>query len=122
MEMSVAYLADTVASMAENGWTLESDEEYVVVEGVLSSMITKHRLTQGEDRVLSIEAIAYADGTESYFMAIERYGYITSTSFPLDSWKYRDNRVEFKYYTHPETGLGISFIVWYEDPPTEPEG
>ena len=67
MEMSVAYLADTVASMSENGWTLETDEDYIVVEGVLSSMITKHRLSQGDDRLLTIEAIAYADGTEAYF-------------------------------------------------------
>jgi hypothetical protein len=53
----------------------------------------------------------YPNGEEAYYLEVVRIGAMHGFSFPLDSWKFRPATVEFKYYLHPDTGLGLSFFL-----------
>lgn len=111
MDMSPDYMAATVAHLEARGWRAERAHERRERDGTLRFTADRYRLYRGDDEVLELEALTYPDGVHTYHLAVERYHGCTSTSFPLDSWKHRPDRVEFKYYTHPETGLGLSLVI-----------
>jgi hypothetical protein len=111
MEMSPAYLEATARHLQQAGWTLVSSTENRERDGELKFICHRHRVERAVDEVLVLEALTYPDGVQAYYLAIEEWHGITCTSFPLDSWKHRADRVEFKFYSHPSTNLGLSFII-----------
>jgi len=105
MEMSADYMAQTVEHLQSHGYRVTEGKDKTDRDGQLVFNRTKYSC-ESADAELVLEVICYADGREAYFMEIVRMGAMSSFSFPLDSWKFRPETVEFKYYVHPETGLG----------------
>jgi hypothetical protein len=112
MEMSPEYADETTAVMAEHGYTLNIDKENRMDGSILRFESTRHQL-RAENQQLILEVIRYPDGEARYFLEIARYGGLSSFSFELDSWKYRDDHVEFRYYTNPDTGGALTFKLKY---------
>ena len=110
MEMSAAYLRQTVEHLKSNGYTVNESEDSRERGGQRVFERTKFCCQKGENSFV-LELIEYPDGTEAYYLEILRMGSIRSTSFPLDSWKYRPQLVEFKYCIEPRSGLGLSFVL-----------
>jgi len=75
---------------------------------------TQYRLV-AEPEVWTLEVVAYPDGHVRYYLEIERYHGLKSRSFPLDSWKFRESHIEFRYQAHPESGLALTFELSYPD-------
>jgi len=110
MEMSADYMAETVEHMQRFGYSVTEAKDTNERDGQLVFNRTKYSC-QSAEAELVLEVLCYADGREAYFMEIVRMGAMSSFSFPLDSWKFRPETVEFKYYVHPATGLGLSFLI-----------
>ena len=111
MEMSPAYMASTAAHLEAAGWRTERSVEERQRDGALVFTAARYRTTRGDDEVLAFESLTYPDGTHAYYLAIEAWHGLTCTSFPLDSWKHRPDRVEWKFAIEPATSLGLSFVV-----------
>ena len=111
MEMSAAYLRQTVAHLQQAGYevTESADTPLRAQQPVFERVRFRCRTAPETDFIL--ELLTYPDGREAYYLEIVRIGVLRCTSFPLDSWKFRPASVEFKFYVHPETGLGLSFIL-----------
>lgn len=112
MEMSPEYADETAAEMTEHGYTLNTDKENRMDGSILRFKSTRHHLS-AENQHLILEVIRYPDGEIRYFLEIAMYGGLSSFSFELDSWKYRDDHVEFRYYTNPETGGALTIRLNY---------
>lgn len=110
MEMSGAYLRQTVEHLRNAGYAVVESEDSRERTGELVFDRTKFQC-QKDENAFVLELIQYPDGKEAYYLEILRMGSIRSTSFPLDSWKFRPQLVEFKYYIEPRTGLGLSFTL-----------
>ncbi|MEZ4400507.1 MAG: hypothetical protein R3B06_10840 [Kofleriaceae bacterium] len=111
MEMSPAYMAATAKHLEDNGWKVTRSTEDRVRDGAPVFTAARYRVERGADEVLSFEALTYPDGVHAYYLAIDAWHGVTCTSFPVDSWKHRPDRVEWKFYVHPKTSLGLSFVV-----------
>ncbi len=109
MEMSLSYMEETVSFMQERGFEVAREEEELVDDSDATAQIRRFVLRRGAEEHLELETVSYPDGKETYYLAIPRLHSLSSFSFPLDSWKYRDAYVEFKYYAPAETGVGLSF-------------
>jgi hypothetical protein len=111
MEMSADYLAKTIAHMASAGYTVKTQDDAPQRDGYAIFERTRYDCHRGAHDHLILELLVYPNGVEAYYLEIVRMGSIHSFSFPLDSWKFRPTSIEFKYYLHPETGLGLSFFL-----------
>ncbi len=111
MEMSADYMRQTAEHMAAKGYALEVERDEKERDGQRIFVRDRYALTRNDNEHFILECITYPDGQEKYFIEVKRYHSIYTFSFPLDSWKHRPDRVEFKYYALPETGLGLSFIL-----------
>jgi hypothetical protein len=111
MEMSADYLEKTVAHLESAGYAVTRSHDTAQHEArTLFDRTRYHCLRNAHDHII-LEFLAYPNGSEAYFLEIVRMGAIHSFSFPLDSWKFRPSSIEFKYYIHPESGLGLSFFL-----------
>lgn len=119
MEMSNAYLTETVESLASKGFTRNSSDFKHQRDGELIYEGVRHVL-QRPDEQFALECLQYPDGTEQYFLEIVGFHGMMTYPFQLDSWKHRDNRVEFKFCAPQETGVGLSFILALPRPPSTP--
>ena len=111
MKLSASYLAPTAAHLREAGY-LVTENTQVKHRGddvIFQRTCYQCRSLPAVDIVL--EAVTYPDGGERYFLEIMRMGPLRSLSFPSDSWKFHPTMIEFKYYSEPETGMGLSFIL-----------
>lgn len=117
MEMSAAYLAETARALAEAGFQLteETWDEEATPAGP-GWRGTRFRLSRGKRESFVLEAVHHDSGEVSYFLEIACFHGLQSHSFPLDSWKHFSNRVEFKFYTMPDTGMGLSVTLELEAP------
>lgn len=112
MEMSSAYLRQTVDHLQQVGYDVEEHTEAKERSGQIVFDRTRFRCSKPADQAeFILEVLTYPDGREAYYLELVAIGPMRSFSFPLDSWKFRPDSVEFKYYLHPETGLGLSFIL-----------
>jgi hypothetical protein len=111
MEMTKAYYEATLDHLQAKGFTVESvfDEQ----REKDSLVFHRQRATCQLDAHCRFifEAIFYTQGQEDFFLEILQLGRARSFSFPLDSWKYHANRIEFKYRDDPETGLGLAITL-----------
>ncbi len=111
MKMSAAYLGDTAKHLADAGYEVKQSTDTKLTGDAVAFQRTRYACNKIPDARIVLEALVYPDGQEAYFLEVLQAGALRSFSFPLDSWKFRPTTVEFKYYIHPDTGLGLSFIL-----------
>ena len=122
MKMSLDYLAQTVAHMGDRGFAVSKSEDVArtpQVEGQPGEVLferVRYTLTRRAGEELVLEGLRYPTGEETYFLEIADYHGLSCFSFELDSWKHRPDRVEFKFYARPDTGLGLAVTLQLPDP------
>ena len=121
MEMSPEYAQETANFLAQQGFTLDLKTQPVLDKHTQEKRYqsTQYRLTCTQQNLV-LEVVSYPDDSHRYFLEIQHY-FLASFSFELDSWKYRDEHIEFRYYTNPETGGALTFKLFYPDQPLEAE-
>ncbi len=113
MKMTLEYLGETVASLAGHGFDVVREEDEAHRGEVLLFRRVRYRLERGCAECVVIEALSYPDDSVAWWLAVEQWHGLVANSFPVDSWKHREDRVEFKYYAPAETGLGLAFTLWF---------
>ena len=117
MEMSRAYLEETVAAFTSRGWTEAVETERVGDAGDKDSFVRTQWRLDRPDKVFVLELVDHATEGERYFLEIVGFHGLRTYSLELDSWKHRPDRIEFKYLAHPELGMGPYFILdWPQEP------
>ncbi len=111
MQMSSAYMAETVEHLCQHGWVAERRDDTHEQDGAPVFERSTWVLQRGEEEHLELEALSYADGAETFYLAIPGFHGLSSHSFPLDSWKHRPDRVEFRYHAMADSGLGHTFVL-----------
>ena len=111
MEMTTAYLRETVAHIAKHGWAHEVTHDEAARDGVMVYRSEVHELRRPDGAHLRLEAIAYADGRHRWYLEFTEFGGLACTSYRLDSWRHREDRVELKFYADPDTGEGLSLVL-----------
>ena len=114
MEMTPAYAAETADVLSSHGYTCDIDTEERRHDNDPVFTATRYRLS-APAQTLVLEVIIYPDDEVRYFLEISDYHGLSSYSFELDSWKHRDGYIEFRYYTHPETGGALTLKIQYPD-------
>lgn len=109
MKMSVDWLDETASVVAGWGFEHAREEGPEVVDGAVLYTRVVHTLRQGERQVV-LEALTYPDGTVRYWCGLDWAG-LSSTPYPLDSWKHHADRVELKFQVDPETSMGLSLVL-----------
>jgi hypothetical protein len=111
MEMNTAYFEATLKFLETKGYVLKQQlDEYVEEQGVVFSRVRVDCHFADDCRFI-FEMLLYAQGHEDFFLEILKIGRMRSFSFPLDSWKYHPNRIEFKFRDDPATGLGLALTL-----------
>ncbi len=110
MEMSHDYMRETVAKMTGHGFTADEEHAQVPRRGAASYARHTYELVRGESEHLVLECLIYPDGSETYWLELRRMGTIHTFPFPLDSWKWRDDHVEFSFYGRHD-GSALSFVL-----------
>lgn len=110
MEMSPEYMRKTAHHLASKGYEIKEEE---VDYGTSSDGTTRaQRYTLSRPEVcLVLECVNHPALGHRYFLELGKFHNLTMTSFLLDSWKFFKDRVEFKFYALPETGMGLSFVL-----------
>ncbi len=110
MEMSIKYLNETADALEGLGFGVERILEPDAPSG--KGVFARHRFVLSRpDEKLVMEGLVYPDGTVRYYLEFVDFHGIHSFSFPLDSWKHRPERIEFKYYERLDTGEGLSLTL-----------
>ncbi len=110
MEMSGDYLAETANYLKNKGLELEV-QSHAYGETAKSQ---RYALSFGENLLLELESVSHPDAPERFYLELKRYFGMRAFSFALDSWRYFDDRVEFKFYAPAQTSVGLSFILEFE--------
>jgi len=111
MEMNLDYFEATLSHLQSKGFTVRIELDDHCANGELVFSRKRARCDLDETCRLSLEALSYLNGREDFFLEIIKMGRMRSFSFPLDSWKFHADRIEFKFRDDPETGLGLALTV-----------
>lgn len=111
MAATTEDMANAASGLVDAGFHAVVERDDKRRDGTLVYERVRWTLTRGEHEELELEALSYPDGTESFFLRLVRFHGMRTHSFPLDSWKLWPERIEFKYYVHPETGQGLAFTL-----------
>ncbi|MBX2867594.1 MAG: hypothetical protein KTR18_02910 [Acidiferrobacterales bacterium] len=114
MEMSPEYALETVKVMANRGYTLEVQEKERVDGDIVRFKGVYYHLGADQQKLV-LEVLHYPSQEVRFFFEIVEFYGLSSFSFELDSWKHRDEYVEFRYYTNPETGGALTFKLKFPD-------
>ena len=110
MEMSPEYLRKTAQHLQGQGYELS--EEEISYGDVAGGTCTGRRYALKRPAThLILEVVSHPQEGTRYFLELVQFHGLSITSFPLDSWKFFKDRVEFKFYALPENGLGLSFVL-----------
>lgn len=109
--MTLAYMEETVACFKSHGYALDP-RKHDLGEGEYLKKISTYRLKK-ELSEFELECIRDAEGNERYYLKIEAHHGLQSFSYQLDSWRVYDEKIEFKYYSNPATGTGLSFFLHF---------
>ncbi len=112
MEMTPEYAAETAEALSGFGYRCDINTEDRKKDGRLLFSATRYRLS-APNQFLVLEVILYPDNEVRYYLEINQYHGLSCFSFELDSWKYRADFIEFRYYTHPETGSALTLKLLY---------
>lgn len=111
MKMTAAYLDETAAWFEARGFHKKTEEDELAPDDRgRVARVCRHVLSR-DDLELALEWVVHPDAPERYFLEIVGCGPLSSPLYPLDSWKHREGRVEFKYGVDPVSGLGHTFVV-----------
>ncbi|HWH11855.1 MAG TPA: hypothetical protein VG165_12060 [Solirubrobacteraceae bacterium] len=110
MEMSLAYLEETVAAMADHGFSVVAVADAFEKEGVVVYRRNRFELTRGADQDLVLECLEYPDLKRTYWLELRRMSAIKANLFEIDSWKHRPEQVEFRYYARAD-GVALTFVL-----------
>lgn len=111
MEMNLAYFEATLAHLQSKGMAVSAKVDEQQTHDTKVFTRKSARCQMGDECSFTFEALSYSDGHVDFFLEIIRIGRMRSFSFPLDSWKYHPNRIEFKYRDDPATGLGLALTL-----------
>ncbi len=117
MDMSHTYVRRTVEALGERGFSIEENEKRYESDEVEGPRSTSFELRLGDAIHWTLETVFLDDGEERYFLEVHRYYGMRGYSYPLDSWKFFPDRVEFKYEVNPESSMGPSLIFCFDDIP-----
>lgn len=115
MEMSNEYMDESATFLEGKGFVVERERQEIEIDGEGEALLFRYLFYRGEHERFAMETWQYPSGEERYYLEIERYYKIASTSFPLDSWKYKPHQIEFKYYVVDRSSMGLSFILNLEE-------
>lgn len=110
MEMSLAYMEETVAAMADHGFSVVGVADAFEKEGQVVYRRNRFELTRGVGEDLVLECLEYPDLRRTYWLELRRMGRIRANLFELDSWKHRADQVEFRYYARLD-GVALTFVL-----------
>ena len=110
MEMSLAYMQETVAAMGEHGFAVAAVADALEKDGDVVYQRHRFELRRGEAEDLVLECLEYADGKRTYWLELRRMHSIRAHLFELDSWKHRSEQVEFRFYARPD-GVALTFVL-----------
>ncbi|MEO0814398.1 MAG: hypothetical protein AAFY60_16165 [Myxococcota bacterium] len=110
MDMSRAYMQQTVGELEDRGFRVEqlAPRSYGEFDA------TAWRL---ETEGVGLELETVEGEPERYYLAIENYFGLSVLPCRLDSWKYFPDRIEFKFATDPEVVSGLSITLRFADIP-----
>jgi hypothetical protein len=111
MKMSNTYMQTTAQHLASRGFLLTTDvDEKRDAVGTCLFVRTRYLLKRAMESIV-MEALIHHTGKEAFYL---EFGWHSASflSFPLDSWKHRDDRVEFKFRPTDDTGEGLALTVW----------
>lgn len=111
MKMTPDWLAETAAHLESWGFTRTVDTSTRTLHDRPVYQRTRYSLARGLDESLVLDALAYADGSVSYWLEIVDWHGLQSHPYRLDSWRHRPGQVEFKYHVDPETGTGLALVI-----------
>lgn len=114
MEMSPEYAAQTAGELTRHGYVCQQSEEERKDGEILRFTATRYALSAPGQQLI-LEVVRYPEGDARYFLEIAEYHGLSSYSLELDSWKYRDDFIEFRYYTNPETGGALTLKIAYPE-------
>lgn len=111
MQMSRAYLEETVAAMGAAGFTVAGQRDRVTrQDGTAAYDRDRFELERGSNEDLVLECLRYADGRETFWLELRRVLTMRATPFQLDSWKCWPDRVEFRFYARDD-GVALTFTL-----------
>jgi hypothetical protein len=112
MEMSPNYASETADVLANHGYSLKTDEQECTNQTELRYNAIRYHLT-AKNQELILEVVSYPNGDNRYYLEIVQYLGLSTFSFELDSWRFRDDHIEFRYYTNSETGEALTIKLVY---------
>lgn len=111
MEMNTAYFEATLKHLQGKGFAVDVQFDEQQDQGRRVFARRRANCQLDGDCNFILEALVYEDGHEDFFLELLKIARVRSFSFPLDSWKYHANRIEFKYRDDPATGLGLALTL-----------
>jgi hypothetical protein len=111
MEMNLAYFEATLNHLKKSKFSVETVDDFHQKNNELIFERKKALCRLGDECAFDFEALQYRNGRLDFYLQILKIGRVKSFSFPLDSWKYHANRIEFKYRDDPQTGLGLALTI-----------
>jgi len=121
MEMSHTYLRETLDFMTQRGFTMRSEEDRQTPPGGGPGFSRTRYHLERSDAYFRFEYLEHdAQDHGRYFMEIVRYHGLWTYSLELDSWKWRNHQIEFKFIYHPESARALAFIFNMPPPVDEP--
>ena len=108
MEMTPDYLAETAEFLKSKGFSLHRDQDELLSAAGLLRTTRYHLERPGQE--LIFECLQYPDGEARFFLELYHVG-LHTFSLPLDSWRFKDELLEVRYYTEPNSGTAMTFIL-----------
>lgn len=111
MDMSHDYLRETLDFMKGRGFTMRTEEDRQGSPGG-GSGFSRHRYHMERENTYFIFEYLEHDMQDHgrYFLEIVQYHDLWTYSLELDSWKWRNHQIEFKFIYHPESARALAFI------------
>ena len=107
--MTSAYMHETADFLQSKGFELTIEQKEYCSENVVR-LATIYHLKKGAEIEWGLEDLS-VDATNKFFLEIKRHHGLKSFSTALDSWKYFDSRIEFKY--QPTEGRTNALSLMY---------
>jgi hypothetical protein len=114
-------MAKTVQQLSEWGFVPSTTKDERRLQDYVVFERTRYSLVRGAKEQLALEVLAYPNGSTSYWIELIDWHGLLCTPYRLDSWKHRDDRVEFKFHVDAKTGMSLSFMLFRDalDPLSE---
>ena len=110
MEMSLEHMRATVSALTRSGFAVTETSQALRRGNEHLYDRTRFELARGRDEDLVLECLVYPDGRETYWLEIRRLLTMRAFNFQLDSWKHREDQVEFRFYARPD-GVALTFFL-----------